>query len=133
MKDQEAHVIARELGGVHGRLDELGKVMQVLKAPVIESGSWIYDASGIITRAYEHPFKAIAVENQTATAIVVVAGPSAGQAPAAAQAQGPGVFTLAAGAAAVYNVSAYAVTLYGTAGGSAVLQVFSCVQPCAWR
>lgn len=85
-----------------------------------------FDASGQLTRSYNVPIGSVAVTNHTTTDVTVSNGPPQGSAPGG----GPGQGLVSSRTFAVLNVGASRdLTLYGPAGGTITLQVFTRPQP----
>lgn len=132
MRDQEAAVLARELATLRGAVESLRYQNE---CAVLEAATWAFDASQIIERRFRVPFAALAIVNHSAAqTLYVEAMPSRGQLITAAQAQGPGIFVVEAGKAAVFNTAGNTFTMYGGLSGELVeAQVFARPQSPAWR
>lgn len=88
-----------------------------------------FDATGQVTRGYGTPYGSVAVANHSTTGDVTVHASGPG---ASAPGTGPSIGFVKKATAAVLNLTGHALTLYGTAGESCTVQVFTKAQPPAF-
>lgn len=113
-----------------GRLTELvAAVHGLVVNDCLSTETLTFPASGVVTRSWSVPFGSVAVTSLSTLTVTVVAGEDTnGTAPTS----GAGVALVAAGKGATYVLSGRALTLYGKAGDSVTVSVFTRPQPPAW-
>jgi hypothetical protein len=129
MRTDASHDLALGLQALEGRVTELVSVVRgmavngVLRVELIK----IPD-TGRATIDTAVPFAAVAVDNHTAATLIVAAAPEERDAPAA----GVGVIQVGAQRGKVSALTGNILTIYGTAGGTVDVQLFTSPQPASF-
>ncbi len=88
-----------------------------------------FDATGVKVLEFATAIGSVNVANHGAAAVTVASGtPTGGSAPSG----GIGVASIRAGIAGTVNLTGTVVTLWGSAGDTATVQVFTRAQPPSW-
>lgn len=104
--------------------EEAAKIRGQILNDVLEVGTFLLDAEGQLTRAYNTPIGSVAVVNLSDADVTVTSSPPTSSAPPI----GRGIQVIPAGAWFSVPIAARHFTLYGAPGGRVSIQVFTGMQ-----
>ncbi|MGH3414884.1 MAG: hypothetical protein ACRDVE_18010 [Actinocrinis sp.] len=111
---------------IETQLETAAVAFRELRHPkVLESGTFRFNAAGVIARDYQVPYSAVVIVSQSGGKITAANQPNAGVAPS----EGQGTAIIGPYGAGTYNLTGRSLTLYGTAGDFVTLTTFVTPQP----